>query len=479
MLAKCTCIISILIASLPLIQVCHAQIAGDPTPLEWLSFRSQVLRHHPLSKQADLYRSQAAAGLLQARGHFDPKVYADFSAKNFNGKNYFQHTESGLKWPTVLGLEVKGAFNYATGDYLNPESALPQNGQAVFGFNWTLGQGLFIDERRAVRLQAQTGIQQAEALRTALLNDLLFDAAKAYWTWSSATNSLRIYEEALNQAQIRHEAVRESFLQGDKPAIDTLETYIQVQNRLLDVNFARTDSQNAMLDLRIFLWEADNIPVAPEQKWLAPDIQSGEFMQMNAQKGIELAQKARLQHPEIILGDAKLRNLDVERRLKREKQKPVFDLEYNLLGAGWQFFPTVGTEGAAILANDIKWGVHFSYPLLNRKARGDLQITEAKIARIESELNMKRQSFENKVQHYVNELNNLSRQIALFRELSANYRVLLAAEIEKFNFGESTAFLINTREQRWLETQIKLLKLLAEYRKTEAGALWSAGMLAE
>lgn len=446
--------------------------------LDWPNFRSQVLENHPLARQANLYREQAAAALLRAKGGFDPKAYTDFSAKNFNDKNYFQHTEAGLKWPTLLGLEIKGAYNYATGSFLNPEATLPTNGQANFGFSWTLGQGLFIDERRAAIRQARIGLQQGDAERAAALNDLLLEAAKTYWTWAAADNALRIYEAALRQAQIRNEAIRESFLQGDKPAIDTLETFIQVQNRLLDVNFARTDLQNAALALHNFLWETDNQPVAPERTPPAPELLAGEFVPIALQNSQTLVQQARLQHPELRLYDAKLRSLDVERRLKNEKRKPVLDLNYYLLGAGWQFFPTAGTEGVGVFGQDIKWGLNFSYPLLNRKARGDLQVTEVKIAQTDFELRQKRQTIENKVQQYANDLNNLAAQIALFQNITANYRALLDAEIEKFNFGESSIFLINAREQRWLDAQVKYLKLLSEYRKAEAGLQWSAGVLA-
>jgi outer membrane protein TolC len=446
--------------------------------LDWPSFRRQVLENHPLARQANLYRDQATAAMLRAKGGFDPKAYADFSAKNFDSKTYFQHTEAGLKWPTWLGLEVKGAFNYATGDYLNPEATLPADGQANIGLNWTLLQGLVIDERRAALNQAKIGVEQGEAERAAALNDLLLEAAKAYWTWVAADNSLRIYTDALRQADLRNTAIRESFLQGERSAMDTLETFIQLQNRQLDVTFAQTELQNALLGLQVFLWDNENQPLAPEQIPPSPTLLVGEFSPVSAQNSLELAQQARLQHPELRLYDAKLRSLDVERRLKNEKRKPVLDLNYYLLGDGWQFFPTAGVEGIEVLTNDIKWGLNFSYPLLNRKARGDLQVTEVKMAQTDFELRQKRQTIENKVRQYANDLNNLAAQIALFQNITTNYRSLLDAEIERFNFGESSVFLINTREQRWLDAQIKYLKLLSEYRKAEAGLQWSAGVLA-
>ncbi|MBK7939699.1 MAG: TolC family protein [Lewinellaceae bacterium] len=450
---------------------------GFPT-LDWTNFRRQVLENHPVARQADLSRDEAAATLLRARGGFDPKAFADYSAKNFNDKNYFQFTEAGLKWPAGLGLEFKGAFNYATGEYLNPESKLPSDGQAAFGFNWTLGQGLFIDERRAAMRQARIGIQQAEAERSAVLNHLLLDAAKVYWSWVVADNQLVIYEEALRQAGIRHNALRESLLQGDKPAIDTLESFIQVQNRLLDVNFARVEQQNALLAVQNFLWSPDSQTFVPETNFKAPALLSEPFAAGSPGNLAELLQQAQAQHPELLMYEAKLRSLDVERRLKNEKRKPMLDLSYQLLGAGWQFFPAGGPDGAGVLAGDIKWGLHFSYPILNRKARGDLQITEIKLAQTDYELRLKRQTIDNKIRQYGNELNNLAQQITLYRDMTQNYRLLLDAENEKFRFGESSIFLINTREQRWLDARIKYLKLLSEFRKTEAALNGAAGNLA-
>ena len=452
-----------------------APLAAQNPTLGWPDVRQQVLENHPLARQAELYRDQAAASLLRSKGGFDPKAYAEFSSKNFSDKNYYRHTEAGLKLPTWLGLEVKGAYNLASGDFLNAEAKLPKNGQATFGFNWTLGQGLLMDERRAALRQAQVGLQQGDAERALALNELLLEAAKAYWTWALADNQLRIYQDALRQAQIRNEAISESFRQGERSAVDSLETFIQVQNRLLDVNFARIDLQNAALTLSNFLWNADQQTLAPSALPPAPPLLSAEYAVLAAQNADLLLQQARLQHPALRLYTAKLQSLEVERRLKIEKKKPVLDLNYNLLGAGWQFFPTASAGGLGVLANDIKWGLQFSYPLLNRKARGDLQVTQVKMAQTDFELRQKRQDIEVKVQQYANELNNLSQQISLYQGIVQNRRTLLDAENARFALGESSVFLVNTREQAWLDAQVKYLKLLSEYRKAEAGLRWAAG----
>lgn len=451
--------------------------AQQPDYWDWPAFRSQILRQHPLARQADLLAEQARAELLRAKGGFDPKLYGDFDSKNFNDRNYFRYSEAGVKWPTWMGLELKGNFNQASGDFLNPQAKLPTTGQVAAGVNWTLGQGLLFDDRRADLQQGRIGLQQREAERRDALNDLMLEAAKAYWDWAAAENALRIYEEALRQAQIRYEGIVESFVQGDKPAIDTLEAYIQVQNRLLDVNFARVDVQNATLALSNFLWTADGLPLGTAVPGEPEPLVTGIYRPIAPETAENLLQTARTDHPALRQYDAKLRMLNVERRLKTEKRKPVLDLGYQLLGDGWQFFSTPGLEGPGVLANDIKWSMRFSYPILNRKARGDWQVTQIKIAQTDLGFAQKRLEIENKVQQYLNELNTLAGQVALYRDITANYRALLDGENEKFLFGESSVFLINTREQRWLDAQVKLFKLFAAYRKTEAGLQWGAGVL--
>lgn len=449
--------------------------------LDWVTFRGEVLAGHPLARSADLELERAEAAVLRARGGFDLKTYGDFFGKNFNEKNYFRYGEAGLKLPTWAGLELKGAYNLASGDFLNPESEIPKAGQAAFGFNWTLGQGLLIDERRAGLLQARIGRRTAEATRAAVLNDLLFDAARAYWTWAVAASQVGLLEESLRQAEIRLEGLRESVAQGDKPPIDTTETLLQVQTRQLDLALARLELRNAALELANFRWQNAEIQLPPENLPAAPALVLTEpaplFLPVTAEN---LRQNALARHPELRLYEAKLQDLAVERRWKNEKRKPVLDLNYTLLGNGWQFFPSPAPEGGlGVVANDVKYGVHVSFPLPNRKARGDWQITQIKIAQTELELAQKRRAVETKVRQYANEAETLASQLALSRALADNYRRLLDAELERFRFGESTIFLINTREQRWLEAQLKYLKLLGEFRKAEAAALWAAGALFE
>jgi outer membrane protein TolC len=67
--------------------------------------------------------------------------------------------------------------------------------------------------------------------------------------------------------------------------------------------------------------------------------------------------------------------------------------------------------------------------------------------------------------------------LALYRETVANYQRLLDAELRKFSIGESSIFLINSRENKLIDAQLKLIKLESSLPKLEAGVLWAAGRL--
>lgn len=443
--------------------------------LDWATFQQQVLEYHPLARQSNLLLDQAQAMQLRARGGFDPKSFATYSNKKFNGKNYFQFAEAGVKLPTWAGLELKAAYNYANGDFLNPENKLPKNGQANVGLEWSLVQGLLFDERRAGLQLARVELDMSTVQRLAIRNDLLLEAAKAYWSWVLAQQSVQVTIDVFSQAQIRHNGLVESFRQGDKPAIDTLESFIQVQSRLLDLQFARTEAQNTAIGLAVFLWTNDNAPMKPENLPPAPEFILADPRSETVVDLLALAQQAQANHPELQIYQYKLRQLATERRLKLEKRKPALNLSYYLLGNGWEFFPGSSGQGAGVLANDIKWGLDFSYPLLNRKARGEFQLTQIKVAQTELDLQQKMQEVSAKVRQYGNEVLNLRAQVLLFQEITTNYRRLFEGEQEKFLQGESAVFLLNTREQRWLDTQLKLLKLQAELKKAEAGLRWAVG----
>jgi len=65
-------------------------------------------------------------------------------------------------------------------------------------------------------------------------------------------------------------------------------------------------------------------------------------------------------------------------------------------------------------------------------------------------------SIRNKIQALYLELNSYDTQNTLIADMVMNYRTLVEAEERKFGFGESSLFLVNSREGKLLEAELKL-----------------------
>ena len=78
---------------------------------------------------------------------------------------------------------------------------------------------------------------------------------------------------------------------------------------------------------------------------------------------------------------------------------------------------------------------------------------------------------------YFNEFSNLKSQIGLQSRSVTNYEQLVKAEEVRFQNGESSLFLINSRESKALEATQKLIELKTKYYKSIYALQWSAGLL--
>lgn len=446
---------------------------NDTSLVSFEVFMEIVQTNHPLSKQADLQIESGAANLLKARGNFDPLLKSQYDQKQFDGKNYFRLNTNEIKIPTGLGLEFKAGYDNNQGSFVNPENQLPDNGLAYAGIAIPLGKGLLFDERRQAVRQAEVYQRATELERTIMVNQLIFDASKSYWNWYSAWNTYEIFDEAVQLAEFRFRGIKQSFIQGDLPAIDTLEAFILVQNRQLSRNEASITLQKSRLEASNFLWSEDLEPVMLVDK--AVPIKHSD---LSIENPIDESLMASIisnvdqSHPKLLLYYNKLENLEFERRMKAEKIKPKLNINYNLLNQSIGNNPIEGFS-----TNDYKWGFEFSMPLLLRKGRGDLKLTKIKINQTDLVRQQKSLEIRNKIKSYQVEIDNIFEQIALFRKAVNNYQAMLNGEKRKFEEGESSLFLVNSRETSLITAEVKLIELLGKYKKAQAGLLLAMGGL--
>jgi outer membrane protein TolC len=434
-------------------------------------FMERVEAHHPLAIQANLKIDQGDATLRKARGSFDPKVFSDVSQKQFDDKQYYNISNSGLKIPTWYGVEVSGGYSQSDGVFLNPENKTPGAGLWYAGVSVSVGQGLFIDKRRAELKQAKIYKMSTVAERELIYNNLLYDAGKAYWSWFESYNSVLIFQNALEVTQQRFQSVKQGALFGDKPFIDTVEASIQVQNRMISLQESELQYKNASALLSVYMWLEGVVPLEIAAG-TRPNF-SNEINAISVDSELKLnLDSVSATHPLLRSYLFKIEQLEIDKRLKQEQIKPQLNLKYNAINQ-----PVRNNAFDGYNVNNYTWGVEFSMPIFLRKERGSLEIAKLKINEAELELSAKEASITYKAQAAINDLLNTNNQLTIYERTVKDYAKLLDGERKMFNAGESSLFMVNSRESGYIKTQLKYVQLLAKNHKASLTANYALGLL--
>lgn len=423
--------------------------ANNPitTTFSFETFLSYVKKHHPLVKQANLTLSIGEANLLKARGSFDPKIEVDYNSKQFKNTEYYDEFNATFKVPVWYGVEFKANYENNTGVYLDPSMTVPEDGLYSAGVSLSLAQGLIMSDRMATLKKARFFQEQTNADRDLLVNQLLFEASIAYFKWLQAYNEEMIYANFLDNASIRLNAIRESYEAGDKAAIDTIEAKITAQNWLLGYEAAKLKRLKSSLEASNFLWLND-IPLEFEDN-VVPELPSQTTINNSLFTEIITPDTLLLEsHPKLRSLEAKIGSLEIDKRLKSNKLLPKLDVQYNFLASDYE-------QQYLFNTSNYKAFVNFSMPIFLRKERGDLQLAKLKLQDVTYERNATSLGLRNKIIAVNTEIVSLSEQQEIIQNVVKNYEVLLKGEERKFFLGESSLFMINSREQSLISSRLK------------------------
>lgn len=419
--------------------------------LTYTEFLGYVKKYHPLVKNANLEINKAQANLMMARGGFDPKIEVDFSKKQFKDKEYYSILNSSFKIPTWYGIEIKAGFDNNEGIYLNPENTVPNQGLTSLGISVPLGQGLFINQRMADVRKAKLQMKLSQSERKLQAITVLYDASLAYFNWKKNFNEVKLYEAYNKNAGIRFKGIKTSIIEGDKPAIDSIEAGILVKNRRLNLEDSKLKLAKAKLELANFLWLENNIPFELSEE-LIPETQL-EFTIQESLKTNDLLNTdfSITNHPKINALQSKIDILNVEKKLKANMLLPKIDVGYSYLSEpsyidNYQF-------------QDYKIGLDFYFPIFLRKERGSLKLAKYKVQETEFALDLEKVQLSNKINAQRMEIESLQRQKELIKGLVEDNLTMLNSEERLFSFGESSLFLINTRENNLVGAQLSQIAL--------------------
>lgn len=441
--------------------------AQDSLTLRYEEYMEWVRLYHPVAAQADLNLRFGQMEVRQARGAFDPMIYGNLDKKEFKESNYYDKREAGVSIPTWMGVELNGLFEQNSGNFLNPESKVPSGGLLAAGASVNLGQGLILDERRATLRQAQLFQQSSEIERIRFLNELSLSATDMYWRWALAYENLNVFKEGVELASARFNYVKSSFKQGDLAAIDTVEAYSQLLNRIYRLQETENSFFATTQELNTFLWNENGNPM----ELGATIVPQNLFDTFNSIPDFEDYRAIVSSHPELLITDFELSSLDVERRLKEQQLLPTVKLKYNFLSETISQF-----DESPFYQNNYKWGLSIYTPVLWRKARGAVGLTNAKIDFKQNTRDLKELQLRTKLEAELNNWRTLNQQLITFTENVKSLQALLTGEMRRFEMGESSLFLVNAREVAVFDSRVTLNDLASKLRISYAKTRYAAGI---
>lgn len=427
---------------------------GQDKLLTEKSFTEILIANHPIAKRINLIKDKNQQSLKFANGSFDPKLTSDNSQKVFSKKEYYLMSQNVLTIPTWYGVDVKAGFDMVKGVYAPSEISTPAAGLAQLGLKIPIGQGMFYDKRR-------NEVEKAEQINSASqlelnrdYNDLLKDALSGYWNWFASYQKLIIYNRALEISKFRFEGVKSAYLGGDAAAIDTLEALLQLQTIQAELQLAKQEFENSRLLLSTFLWSANSIPLEISENAIPDTSIIALSLELNFSSNVDSLVAL---NPDYLLYLVKKKNAELDKDLYLELLKPKLNLNLNVLNTG--FYSTLPNElNSVYFQNNYKMGIDFEMPLYLRKETANLELADIKITEIDLSISNKRLELKNKILNYINKYNTLASNNSIYSQLVTNYSTLLRAEETRFQIGESSLFVVNSRQQKLIESEIKQIE---------------------
>lgn len=433
-----------------------------------------VIVNHPIVKQAVLLSAEARAKVMQSLGKFDPTLNASFGRKIFGNSEYYNHWDSELKVPLWLaGADLKVGYDRNVGVYNNPETRTALPGLSGIGLSIPLGQGLLIDARRNTLRQAKIMVRYAEAEQIKQINEVWYSAVKDYWDWYYAYRQYELINAGVNLAQTRFIALRNQVLVGDKPPIDSVEAAITVQDRQIQLEGIKVDLQNSRLVLSNYLWSSKGTPLElPENAY--PQANAQITGKVNRYALDTLVSRASNLHPELVKLQSKGGQLAIERSYRSQLLLPTLNVNGSFLSNRRGFNYDIPAY------YDFNWknykvGIDFAFPLFLRAERGKLREIKIQQQELNYSFQQTGRDIKTNILSSYNDIKAYENQLAIQINSVKNQQILVKGELQKFELGESTLFLINSRETKLIDMQIKQAEIVSKYQKSLADLYYKAG----
>lgn len=420
--------------------------AQEPTEL------ADVIRStsefYPAIQAAQARIRETQADSLTARGAFDPRIDGAVSSR-LGGFYDGSAGGAGLyKNLPFLGAEVFTEYAISDGSFPIYEDQLvtANTGEARIGLALSLIRDRDIDDERFAMLKAEL---ETDIAGLGLQNEriaIFQQAYIAYGRWIISARLLEAYNELLNVAVVRGDALERQVSSGDVAEIlltENEQAILQREGLVIDAN---RQVELSAETLSLFLRSGNGMPTYPAyDEELTIPVDAEEFLDLPVAQIVDLALANR---PDIAAAKVLQEQLQLEIRLAENLAKPQLDLKfYSARDFGNSQLSRLGTDHVVELS--------FSIPLETRTARGMRASANERLIGVGYDLRLLVDEAERDMRSSLVNLRATTelKDVAL-RELEVA-QTLADAEARRFEAGTSDYFLLNVRERMLGEAQLR------------------------
>lgn len=424
--------------------------------------------YYPRVEEAIAKQAETGGRVQSATGAFDARLDADVNQRISGFYSGDSLDAKVIKPLPFSGAQVYGGYRRSNGSFPVYEGGFEtqDGGEANIGFIFSLLRNRAIDAPRAELQDAklEERVRGLEIMLTRL--NVQMKAAQAYAEWVAAGQIVGVYKQLLQLAEERQKNLEGRKEAGDVARIILVENNQNILKRRAALNDAEQSFIRKTNQLSLFLRDAEGNPVRPARTGLpksmpVPQLPDRDQMDTTIENVVR-------SHPEIAAVELERERQQVQLQVGENALLPKLDLGVEVskdMGQGPQTLED--TEGKAMLK--------VSIPLQTQFGEGKIAASKAGIKRLGEQARLLQDTLRAELQSLAAELylnkSNLdisADEVKLARKMQDAEKVLL-------DNGNSNLFLLNTREERLAEAEVK--NILARLYLAKSLAGYQAGTL--
>lgn len=328
------------------------------------------------------------------------------------------------------------------------EKVTLNDGEFNVGVALSLWRNRIIDEERFAVADARMELEQKKIDLLLTRLGVQYDAMQAYIDWLAAGKAVRVAERMLSLSEKRQSLFATRAEKGDVPRILLTENSQTISKRRAEVNDAHKNLANKAAKLSLYWRDAEGRSLLPKHKDLPKDFPSAKAMNIRIEEEIE---KARSVRPELIKVDLGLKREKYKLRLGENKVLPKVDMLVE--GA-----KDIGAGDPRRRDTEAKIGFKISIPLQQNLGRGQIKQSEATITQLEQENRLLSDRIATEIRIAVNNYNAARQNVDLAEQEKKATSAMEQAERERFENGATDFFVLNMREERAAEAELKSIQ---------------------